>query len=535
MATVPLTQAPIMVVGAGPTGLAAALDLARFGVPVRLIDKALEPATHSRAIAIQPRTLEMLQQRDCVQPFLDLGHKSYAANFYSGDRRLLHLDFRPLSSPFPYILFLEQSQTERILSERLQQLGVRIERGIELIDFTDGLGGEQLTLRHHDSRIEHTSTPYLLGCDGAHSFVRKHLRLGFHGKSYPQTFTLADLHVDWDRSDEEFHIFASDEGLIALFPLGGGIHRLVADFFGTPADEQPSLADCQSILVRRLRHAPRVSDLRWSSYFHVNSRRVQQLKRGRVFVAGDAAHVHSPAAGQGMNTGMQESFNLAWKLALVLRGEANRALVDTYDEERRPIERAVLATTDVVINIVGARRGLARLFRDHLVPYVTTMESTQRLARRFVSETSVNYDRSSLTFDRSLGGGVRAGERAPDAGVYVMSGPNGRSGRSHVFDILSDAKFELLLLADPTEVSSGALSTAAATIAGAIPAPLDVWHISDDSGSAGHRLGDFYGRSRPSFYLIRPDGYVMARGHARDAHAAAHFCTQRFERGVTAA
>jgi 3-(3-hydroxy-phenyl)propionate hydroxylase len=528
MAQAAAAHAPVVIAGAGPTGLAAAIDLGRFGVPVRLIDSAVEPATHSRAIAIQPRTLEMLQQRDCVQPFLDRGHKAYAANFYSGDRRILHLDFRPLRSPFPSLLFLEQSQTERILLERLEQLGVHVERGVELVAFRDSRAGLELTLKHHRARDEHTWAPYLVGCDGAQSLVRKHLGLGFEGKSYPQTFALADLHVAWDRTDDEFYIFASGEGLTAIFPLGNGLHRVVADFSGVRPNEEPSLEECQSILDRRLPQAPRVSDLRWSAYFHVNSRRVERLKCGRVFVAGDAAHSHSPAAGQGMNTGIQESFNLAWKLALVVRGDAGPGLLETYDEERRPIERSVLAATDIVTNIVGARHGVTRFLWNHVLPHFASLEATQRWARRFVTEMNVSYDSSPLTFERSIYGGVRAGERAPDANLNILSGPDGRSGHSHVFDLLSAPRFELLLVVDPKSASSATLERASATISDAIRAPLGVWQVSDAPGTAGQQLVDLYGRSRPSFYLIRPDGYVMARGRMSDAKAAANFCSECF-------
>lgn len=519
---------PVLVVGAGPTGLAAALDLARFQVPVRLIDKLPAPLEHSRAIAIQPRTLEMLAQRGCVEALLELGHKSHAANFYSGNRQLLHLDFRPLLSPFPYVLFLDQTKTERVMRDRLEQLGVHVEHGVELVDFVDTDERVDAMLSKADGSQERTSVPYLIGCDGAHSLVRERLNLGFEGRTYPQTFALADLHVEWDRTDDEFHIFASDDGLIAIFPLGNQTHRLVADFFGEPSHDQPSLEECQSILNRRLNEPPRISDLTWSSYFHVNSRRVKRLKSDRVFVAGDAAHIHSPAAGQGMNTGIQESFNLAWKLALVMRGEAGAALLETYDEERRPIERDVLTATDVVINIVGARKGLASFFRDHIAPYVTGMELTQGVARRFVTEVDVNYKSSSLTFNRAVDGGVLAGERAPDAALDVLIG-QANARRSRVFDLLAEPEFELLMLVDPEMADSAIVNEAANTIARGLGARVNTWQVKESGvGREGGSLTDFYGHVRPSFYLIRPDGYVMARGDLNSAEAAAAFCRSRF-------
>jgi 3-(3-hydroxy-phenyl)propionate hydroxylase len=352
--------------------------------------------------------------------------------------------------------------------------------------------------------------------------VREHLQLGFKGRTYPQTFTLADLHVDWGRTDDEFHIFASDDGLAAIFPLGHGLHRLMADFFGEPEYDKPSLEECQAILNRRLHAPPTVSDLRWSSYFHVNSRRVARLRAGRVLVAGDAAHIHSPVAGQGMNTGIQESFNVAWKVALVQKGEAEASLLDTYDEERRPIERDVLKTTDVVINIVGARQGFARLFRDYIAPPFVGTEFAQSYARGFVTETDIDYSACSLTFISSIGGGVRAGERAPDASVHVVAGPDGQDGERQVFDLLSDPGFALLCLIDSETRSTGAGAMQAA-VARAVRAPTKVWTIKDNGGPEGRRLADLYGRVRPCFYLVRPDGYVMARGGPADVRPAATF------------
>jgi 2-polyprenyl-6-methoxyphenol hydroxylase-like FAD-dependent oxidoreductase len=407
-----------MIVGAGPTGLAAAMDLADFGVPCRLIDKLPGPLSHPRAIGIQARTLELFEQRGIIEPFLRLSHKAHAGNFYSGDKLFLRVDLAPLPSRYHYLTLIDQSQTERIMAEKVRQLGVTVERGVELTNFRDRGNAVELMLKHSGGYTEHTWAPFLIGCDGAHSFIREHLKLGFEGKSYPQTFMLADVHIDWNQSDEEFYVFTSEEGLAAIFPLGGGYHRLVVVLLNEPSDREPSLQECQTIIDRRLQGAPRLSDLRWSSYFHVNSRRVEKLRAGRVFVAGDASHVHSPAAGQGMNTGIQESINLTWKVALVMRREADDVLLDTYEEERQPIEKQVLFGTDLVFGVIGAQNGFRAFFSDHVAPLFDNMELVQDPMRRFVSELAVEYRSSSFSLEQRLEGGLRAGERA--AGACVM-------------------------------------------------------------------------------------------------------------------
>ena len=517
-------RAPVMVVGAGPTGLAAAMDLARFGVPCRIIDKRPEPQTHSRAVAIQPRTLELFEQRGCVQSILAHGHKARWANFYHGDRRFLRIGFDRLQSRYHFVVFLDQSRTERVMEAKLAELGVTVERGVELVDFLDMGDRVELSLRRQNGE-ERTATPFLLGCDGAHSFVHDHLDLKFEGKSFPGSYLLADLHIDWNMpDDDEFYVFSSAEGLVPIFNLGGGVSRLVADVEG-PCSGAPTLEDCQALVDRRLTQRARLSDLRWSSYFHVNSRRVERLRAGRVFVVGDAAHIHSPAAGQGMNTGIQEAINLAWKIALVTRGEAGEALLDTYDEERRPIEKKVITRTDMLFNMVGAQRGIIAFLRDHIVPLFGPTEAFQRFVTEFVSELGIQYRSSSLSLEDGLNGGAHPGDRAADALVEIAAGPGGKTGEAHIFDLIDPARFTLLLL-DPDNSADARSDQAASALAQALPTELNVWHALDASGFG---LSEQYGTARPSFYLIRPDGYVMARGTPDDAGKVAEACRRVFK------
>lgn len=528
-------MSPVMVVGAGPTGLAAALDLARCGVPCRIIDKLPEPQTHSRAIAIQPRTLELFEQRGIAEPILELGHKAHYANFYHGKRRFLRLGFDRLASRYNFITFLDQTKTERVMTEKLAEFGVAVERGVELVDFLDTGDDVELSLRHRDGREEHASTPYLLGCDGAHSLVRQHLDMDFEGKTFPGSFLLADLHIDWNMPDEDdFYVFASDEGLVPIFNLGGGVSRLVADIPEGQIPEgqhggAPSLEQCQAIVDRRLAQRIRLSDLRWSSYFHINSRRVARLSSGRVFLAGDASHIHSPAAGQGMNTGIQEAINLAWKVALVVRGEAGERLLDTYDEERRPIEKAIITRTDTLFGMVGAQGGIRAFLRDWIVPLFGDAAAVQRFITDFVSELAIDYRSSSLSLPDKLDGGAQAGDRAADGVVDVVSGPGRQSGPAHLFELIDPAKSTLLLLDPGMSGDAWRNDQAAAVLSSALPRELSVWHAAEADGQS---LAAHYGTERPAFYLIRPDGYVMLRGKPEDAGDASEFCKQVFARAA---
>lgn len=575
MAHSSLQPPQVLIVGAGPTGLAAAMSLARAGIALRVIDRAPCPATTSRAIGIQARTLELLELHRVVEPFIEIGHRGRAAHLYSNGQTLLRLDFDPLQTRYPYLLFVDQSQTESILAEHLRKFGVDIERGVELIGLQQDAAGVDTTLRLPDGRVQTQRVRYLVGADGAHSTVRHLLGGAFAGETLAQSFLLADLRVDWALPVDEFQLFASAEGLAGIFPLGGDRYRLIADRppvgaahqaavrigllhatssptvgagaqpegrlvggrltqIGDVEDREretdddnagPSLDECQQWVERRIHVPVRLSQLAWSSYYHIHSRMVERLRTGNVFLAGDAVHVHSPAGAQGMNTGIHEALNLGWKLAQVLNGGAPDHLLDTYHLERNPIERGVLRQTRFVTHLVEADHGVLRLVRDQLIPLIASLGPVRDAARRAVSELAIQYRRSPLTLERPLDGGVRAGERAPDALVHVMDGPLGQAPYvARLFDLYDPVNFTLLVMTSANDdepcagEEAGALGSFAAKIEALLRARVRTWRVSDTqqpcdaSGESASSLAFSYGRTRPCFYLVRPDGYVAARG-----------------------
>lgn len=586
MAAVPDLQ-PVLIVGAGPTGLAAAMSLARAHVPVRLIDRAPEPARHSRAIGIQARTLELFEQHRVVEPFLELGHRARVANLYSNGQRRARLDFDPLQTRYPYLLFLDQTVTERILAAHLESFGVKVERGVELVEFSQGSAGVHATLRRADGHTETLRPSYMVAADGAHSTIRHRLGMSFMGRSFEQTFLLADVSAETEWPDDEFHLFASGEGLVGLFPLGKGWYRLIADHTpagvsatqreepnagnhgqgpGAAALAAPSLDECRAVIERRVHHVVMVSELSWSSYFHVNSRMVEQLRVNRVFLAGDAAHVHSPAGAQGMNTGIQEAFNLGWKIARVLAHGAPDRLLDTYHTERHPIERDVLRQTSFVTQLAVAEHGPLKLLREHVMPLLVAFGPLRDAARATVSELAIQYRRSPLTLERVLDGGPRAGERAPDALVHVVDGPLGKApGKGCIFDLHDPGCFSLFVLVereaqapDALDVDTNATAPLNAVDERSEPAAADsgngdkddvarlvsavegllgetvrIWRVTDTEGEGAAPLVESYGRTRPAFYLVRPDGYIAARGRpASDLNALLRHCEAWFARGA---
>ena len=555
MAAVTNDAPPVLIVGAGPTGLAAAMSLARAHTNVRLIDRALEPAAYSRAIGIQARTLELFEQHRVVEPFLALGHRLRAANLYSNGHRLARLDFDPLHTRYPYLLCLDQSITERLLTEHLATLGIQIERGVALVGLKQDASQVEAQLLRADGRQETCRAAYVIGADGAHSTTRHLLGLGFSGKTFEQTFLLADLQVDSDLSEDEFHLFASSDGLAAVIPMGGGRHRFIADNVNDVNDggeanggeRKPSLDLCSAIATQRIGHPLQLSALTWSSHFHLNSRMVERLRTQRVFLAGDAAHVHSPAGAQGMNTGIQEALNLGWKLARRMAGQASEALLDTYQLERHPIERDVLRQTAFITQLAEAERGPMKLLRERIMPVLAAFGPLRDAARLMVSELAIQYRRSPLTLERVLDGGPRAGERAPDALVHVIDGPLGRApGTARLYDLHDPAFFSLFLLValpggtqaamdatgalvEPKVAADPDLDRLCSAVEATLPGAVRIWRVTDASDGEAPSLMRAYGRTRPAFYLLRPDGYLCARGRpASDASALMRHCETWF-------
>jgi 2-polyprenyl-6-methoxyphenol hydroxylase-like FAD-dependent oxidoreductase len=316
---------PVLIVGAGPTGLTAALELSRMGVPVRLIDKREAPAATSRAIGVQARTLELFEQRGLAEEMLRLGNRGRFASIYGGSKRVFRLDFGHVESRYPFVLLISQAETERILREAVARQGVTPQWNTELVGIgQDALSQDvspvQAILKLADGSVEQVAAPWLISAEGAHSLVRTTLDLPFEGHTREEQYVLGDL------PDSDIYIFSSDHGFMGLFPMGGEHFRLIASNpLSKPSkDAEPSLDELQKIYDQRSHIPARFHDLRWSSWFRINSRMVSRLKVGRLLLGGDAAHIHSPAGAQGMNTGIQDMINVSWKLAMVMNGQAPR-------------------------------------------------------------------------------------------------------------------------------------------------------------------------------------------------------------------
>jgi 2-polyprenyl-6-methoxyphenol hydroxylase-like FAD-dependent oxidoreductase len=408
---------PVVIVGAGPTGVLA-IELARRGVEVRVLDKQPSRPNETRAIGIHARTLEVMHQLGIVEEFLTLGHRVGGVIFHLRGRRRAQVRFGGLDTPFPFLLTLSQERTQRILDERLEGLGVRIDRGVEVVDMRHDAGGAELLITRQGGESEQTlHADWVVGCDGVHSIVRRRLGFSFDGEDYGQDWLMAEVRTEWPMRSDRFHIFAHSPAVLAMFPLSSSRWRLFLAQVPNRGPERraPDMQEIERLVAQRGPQGMRLTDPTLLAAFRCYLRSTKTMRSGRVLIAGDAAHVHSPAGGQGLNTGLHDAFNLGWKLALVTQGQAPPALLDTYQAERVPIATSVLALTHGLVRTFSMPSPGKRFLRDQLLPIAMATPVAQHRYTRRLSQLSHTYRGGPLAAPagRTARGGLAPGDRLP--------------------------------------------------------------------------------------------------------------------------
>ena len=418
-----MTRSDVLIVGAGPTGLVLALWLAKLGAKVRIVDKTEAPGTTSRALAIQARTLELYRQLDLAEAVVARARKVPAVNLWARGRREARISFEEVGAgltPYPYLRIFPQDEHEQLLVERLKAIDVTVERRTELLAYRDE--GERIVarLRHADGGEETSEAAYVAGCDGARSVVRETMGAGFPGGTYQQVFYVADVEAAGPPIDGELHVDLDEADFLAIFPLAGqGRVRLVGTVRGERAERAETLQfeDVSDRAIKNLKVEVKATN--WFSTYNVHHRVADRFRKGRALLLGDAAHIHSPAGGQGMNTGIGDAINLAWKLKAVVDGSAPDTLLDSYEIERIPFARRLVRTTDQAFTLATAQGRVADLIRVWIAPLVIpaamSFEAMREWAFRTVSQIAINYRRSPLSEGQA--GGARGGDRMPWAVV----------------------------------------------------------------------------------------------------------------------
>ena len=497
----------VLIVGAGPTGLVLALWLTKLGVRVRIIDLTTEPGTTSRALAVQARTLELYQQLDLATAVVQRGYKVPAVNLWARGEHAARLGFETVGdklTPFPFLQIFPQDQHERLLVERLETLGVCVERRTELLGFRDT--GEHVTaqIRTADGREETCDARYLAGCDGARSQVRETLGTGFPGGTYRQLFYVADIEGAGPAVNGELNVDLDEADFLAIFPLAGtGRARLVGAVRDERADRPESLG-FEDVSGRAIAHLKlEVRSINWFSTYHVHHRVAEHFGKGRVFLLGDAAHIHSPVGGQGMNTGIGDAINLAWKLAAVLGGHATRTLLETYEPERIGFARRLVGTTDRIFDLVSADGWIAEIVRTRLAPLLlpraVALGQVREFLFRTVSQIMINY--RGMALSSGAAGPVHGGDRLP----WVAD------GSADNFALLQSIAWQVHVYG----TAGSELRTACARLS--LPLHEIPWTPAQEGA----------GLRRDALYLLRPDTYVALADPAADPVTLERYFTQR--------
>ena len=522
----------VLIIGAGPSGLMMACQLARLGISFRIIDKNAEMMRESRALAIQARSLEIFQQMDLAQQAIAKGVKMNNIVPILNGKVATKFSFEKVgksTTAFPFVLMLEQYKTEALLLDYLRKKGIEIEREMKLLQLQEKNDEVTATLRRAYGGIEEITADWVIGADGAGSTVRHSLGFSFHGATYQRTFALADVEVKFAMSndnpyDSSFHLLKDslianlyESNFIAFFPMKGkSRYRMMAalpEELSEEVDQTIAFERIQSNLENNGYFNFKMKDCQWFSIYKIHHRCVEQFRKGRCFLVGDAAHIHSPLGSQGMNNGFQDAYNLAWKLAFVIKGHAQASLLDTYHAERHPVARQLFQTNDALFSIVINNKPLVQFAKYRIAPVVLKWLANNlpigRLLFRLLSQTAIHYKNSHLSVNHPnipiFHPKIRAGERVP----YCQIKPINSKEKTDIYQLFTDTHFHLLLFVMPDDTS---FQKKVQQLENRLQSAYDVSFIRHTifktENEAAFRK---FGVKQSTLFLIRPDVYIAYR------------------------
>ena len=512
----------VLVVGAGPTGLMLASQLARRGVRVSILDRHSGPALQTRALGVQARTLEIYAHLGIAERALALGTRATGANMWARGRRAARVPFGDIGrsvSPYPFLLILGQDDNEHLLGDALRGLGVTVEWNTELVGLAQEPDRVVARVKQPDGTVREVTAAWVAGCDGTRSAVRELNGIAFLGAPYEQVFFVADTRMTGPMVPVEVNVYLWPQGFHLFFPMRGADHWRLVGIVPPALRGRDDLTLDDVIPSIRGEAGAQVAfqGCSWFSTYRIHHRRAERFRDRRCFVLGDAAHTHSPVGAQGMNTGLQDAYNLGWKLALVVSGVARPALLDSYADERVPVAQRLLSTTDQGFSFIVSGSTLAGLLRTQVLPRVLALAMSlgriRKLAFRTISQTGIRYPDSPLseTLPGLPRGAPRAGDRFPWLSLKLSPG----GPAEDLYGKLDDTRFTLLLIGQPAPPDGPpGLGDLLRTLV--IPADPD-----NDRELA--RVGI----PRQAFYLLRPDGHVGLCGTRLEAGPLTRYVSDR--------
>ncbi|MEZ5427317.1 MAG: FAD-dependent monooxygenase [Pyrinomonadaceae bacterium] len=498
-----MKTADVIIVGAGPTGLALACQLIRYGVDFVIFDKKEKITPYSKAIGVQARTLEIYQQIDLADRLISLGTLAEKVRLAEGGEVRGEVELKNIGegmSPYPFLLIVEQSEHEKLLYDHLRSHGKEVLWNTALESFSQDEAGVKVLIKTEDGSPETIEGKFLIGCDGAASPVRHTLDLRFEGSTFERLFYVADVQIDWKFPHDALMVCLAQNTITAFFPMAGDKRFRIVGTFPENEDGREGeilYEEIEEQIIKDTEFELDIYNVNWFSVYKVHSRRVSKFSRGRCFLAGDSAHIHTPAGAQGMNTGIQDGYNLAWKLALVLSGRADLGLLETYNEERLANAKRLLQTTDRLFEFGASEDALVAFFRTHIFPYVANFALNLKTVRNFlfplVSQIGINYRKSPL----SASGGffkIKAGDRMP---FFTFDDTS-------IYEKLKEPKFHLIAFSDgqnrPPDLSAELADHADG---------MDFLELP-----LYPNIAETFGANESFLVLLRPDNYIGYIGGA---------------------
>jgi 2-polyprenyl-6-methoxyphenol hydroxylase-like FAD-dependent oxidoreductase len=511
----------VLIVGAGPTGLMLGNQLGRRGIGALIIDRHPAPTVQTRALGVQARTLEIYAHLGIIEQALALGTRTAAANMWTEGRKAARVPLGDIGrdlSPYPFVLILGQDDNERLLGEALRKWGMDVQWSTELVALAQTSEHVSATLKQPDGSTREINTRWVAGCDGAHSAVRTLNKIEFVGAPYEHVFFVADTTVTGPMVPGELNVFLYLDGFHLFFPMRGTNHWRIVGIVPRELRERDDL-DFDAVVPgvrKKVGSTLAVQACSWFSTYRIHHRRAERFRDRRCFLLGDAAHVHSPVGAQGMNTGLQDSYNLAWKLALIVSGRAGETLVDSYENERVPVAERLLKTTDQAFSLIVSDRWLAGIFRTRvlakILAFAMTLDGIRKLAFRTISQIGIHYRRSPLSETQAgfPNGAPQAGNRFP--WMRLKLSPQGSV--EDLFARLDDTRFNLIVIGQPSLPGPSPHSDLVLTH----QVPDDP--VNDQELTRAHI-------PKPSFFLLRPDGHIGLAGTHLEATALTRYLAER--------
>lgn len=496
----------VLIIGAGPTGVMLANQLARRGVQVMIVDKHSGPAQQTRAMAVHARTLEIYAKLGIAEQALALGRRGNGANMWTAGERMARIplgDIGKAVSPFPFVLMLGQDDNERILGEHLNKQGISVQWNTELIALSQMADGVYATLKFPDGSQRKIIAAYMAGCDGGHSSVRELCGIQFPGAPYEHVFFVADTEAVGNMVPDELNVYLWRDGFHLFFPMAGKDRWRVIGILPERLrnDDDVVFSALSPAIQQEVGVNLEFKACSWFSTYRIAHRAAEKFRDKRCFLLGDAAHIHSPMGGQGMNTGLQDAYNLAWKLVMVIMGKASEKLLDTYEAERLPVAQRLLSTTDRAFNMLVSNHWLAGIFRTRILTkiaaFAMTLERVKQLAFRTISQTGIHYRQSALS--QTLAGHSPNAPKAGDRFPWLQLKFQTEGLVEDIFQKMDDLHFHLIVVGQPAPEAMH---------------KLDDWVVTHAIPENAHNTQALarVGITGAAFYLVRPDGHIGLAG-----------------------